>query len=160
FGSSRIAYAMSSTNLLPSLFQRVHPRYRTPAISILAFCGLAVLELIFAALPSLDPHAVAIYKEFFHGEGGLDFLADLYAFGAATSYSFVFLALIALRLTDPLSPRKFKIPLNIPFTLRGERVEFPIVGVIGFLGIFSILMFTLATHPLGRVFGPSWLLLG
>ncbi|HEY1976488.1 MAG TPA: APC family permease [Candidatus Baltobacteraceae bacterium] len=160
FGSSRIAYAMSHTNLLPSIFQRVHPRYRTPAISILAFCGLAILELIFAALPSLDPMAVSTYAKFFHGEGGLDFLADLYAFGAATSYSFVFLALIALRLTDPLSPRKFKIPLNIPFTFRGERVEFPVVGVLGFLGIFSILMFTLQTHPLGRIFGPGWLVLG
>ncbi len=160
FGSSRIAYAMSSTNLLPSIFQRVHPRYRTPVISILAFCGLAILELIFAAMPSLNPGAVAIYAKFFHGESGLDFLADLYAFGAATSYSFVFLALIALRLTDPLSPRKFKIPLNIPFTFRGERVEFPIVGVLGFAGIFSILMFTLQTHPLGRIFGPSWLLAG
>ncbi|MBV8153611.1 MAG: APC family permease [Candidatus Eremiobacteraeota bacterium] len=160
FGSSRIAYAMSSTNLLPSIFQRVHARYRTPVISIVAFCGVAVLELLFAAMPSLDPHFVGIYDRFFHGESGLDFLADLYAFGAATSYSFVFLALIALRLCDPLSPRKFKIPLNIPMTFRGERVEFPVVGIIGFLGIFSILMFTLQTHPLGRIFGPSWLLLG
>ena len=31
FGSSRIAYAMSSSNLLPSIFQRVHSRFRTPA---------------------------------------------------------------------------------------------------------------------------------
>ena len=43
---------------------------------------------------------------------------------------------------------------------RGERVEFPVVAVIGFIGIFSILMFTLRTHALGRIFGPSWLLLG
>jgi len=50
--------------------------------------------------------------------------------------------------------------LNVPFQFRGERVEFPIIGVIGFIGIFSILMFTLRTHPLGRIFGPSWLVLG
>jgi APA family basic amino acid/polyamine antiporter len=160
FGSSRIAYAMSTSSLLPSIFQRVHPRFRTPVISIVAFCGLAAFELAFAAFPSLDPQATSIYARFFHGESGLDFLADLYAFGAATSYSFVFLALIALRLTDPLSPRKFKIPLNIPLRFRGERAEFPIVGVIGFIGIFSILLFTLQTHPLGRIFGPSWLAVG
>jgi APA family basic amino acid/polyamine antiporter len=160
FGSSRIAYAMSSTKLLPSIFQRVHAQYRTPAISIVFFCGVAVLELIFAAFPSLYPQAMTVYGHLFHGEDGLTFLADLYAFGAATSYSFVFLALIALRLKDPLSPRKFKIPLNIPMNFRGERVEFPIVGVIGFAGIFSILLFTLQTHPLGRIFGPSWLVLG
>ena len=34
------------------------------------------------------------------------------------------------------------------------------IAVIGFIGIFSILMFTLLTHALGRIFGPSWLLLG
>ena len=160
FGSSRIAYAMSSTKLLPSVFQRVHAKFRTPAISIVFFCGVAILELIFAAFPSLYPQSMATYGHIFHGEDGLTFLADLYAFGAATSYSFVFLALIALRMSDPLSPRKFKIPLNIPMRFRGERVEFPVVGVIGFMGIFSILLFTLQTHPLGRIFGPSWVLVG
>ncbi len=87
-------------------------------------------------------------------------LADLYAFGAATSYSFVFVALIALRLKDPLSPRKFKIPLNIPVRFRGERADFPIVGVIGFAGIFSILIFTMLTHAIGRIAGPLWLVGG
>jgi APA family basic amino acid/polyamine antiporter len=160
FGSSRIAYAMSSKNLLPSMFQRVHAKFRTPMISIVAFSAVAVLELIFAALPSLDPGAKAVYSRLFRGEKGLDFLADLYAFGAATSYSFVFIALIALRMVDPLSPRKFKIPFNIPMTVRGERVEFPIIAVVGFLGIFAILIFTLFTHPIGRIAGPTWLLLG
>jgi APA family basic amino acid/polyamine antiporter len=160
FGSSRIAYAMSRTNLLPSLFQRVHPKFRTPAVSIAAFCGVAILELLFASFPSLFPSAMSIYAHFFRHETGLDFLADLYAFGAATSYSFVFLALIALRLNDPLSPRKFKIPFNLPVTFKGERAEFPLVAVIGFLGILSILVFTLFTHPIGRIAGPSWLVLG
>ncbi|HEY1683001.1 MAG TPA: APC family permease [Candidatus Tumulicola sp.] len=160
FGSSRIAYAMSRSNLLPSLFQRVHPKFRTPAVSIAAFCGVAILELLFASFPSLYPGAMTLYAHFFRHETGLDFLADLYAFGAATSYSFVFLALIALRLNDPLSPRKFKIPFNLPIMVKGERAEFPLVAVIGFFGIFSILVFTLFTHPIGRVAGPSWLVLG
>jgi basic amino acid/polyamine antiporter, APA family len=160
FGSSRIAYAMSSSNLLPSIFQRVHARFRTPAISIVFFSSIAILELIFAAAPALFPAVASLYAQFFHGENGLEFLADLYAFGAATSYSFVFLALIGLRLSDPLSPRKFKIPLNLPLRFRGERVEFPVIAIVGFLGIFSILMFTIRTHALGRIFGPSWLFLG
>jgi basic amino acid/polyamine antiporter, APA family len=160
FGSSRIAYAMSTSNLLPSIFQRVHGAFRTPVTSIVFFSMIAVVELIFAAAPALYPSVAALYARFFHNENGLEFLADLYAFGAATSYSFVFLGLIALRLTDPLSPRKFKIPLNVPMRFRGERVEFPVIAVLGFIGIFSILMFTLRTHALGRIFGPSWLLLG
>jgi APA family basic amino acid/polyamine antiporter len=160
FGSSRIAYAMSSSSLLPTIFQRVHAKFRTPMISIVFFSSIAVLELLFAAAPALYPHVASLYGRFFHGENGLEFLADLYAFGAATSYSFVFLGLIGLRLTDPLSPRKFKIPLNLPLNFRGERVEFPLIAVIGFIGIVSILIFTLFTHPLGRIFGPSWLVVG
>jgi basic amino acid/polyamine antiporter, APA family len=43
---------------------------------------------------------------------------------------------------------------------RGERVLFPIVGVVGFLGIFSILVFTLMTHEIGRIAGPGWIVIG
>jgi APA family basic amino acid/polyamine antiporter len=160
FGASRIAYAMSRSRLLPSAFERVNRTYRTPAVSIIVFCVVALSVLVFAAMPSLNPHASALYLRFFHGEAGLDVLADLYAFGAATSYSFVFVALIALRFNDPLSPRKFRIPFNIPLRFRGERVLFPIVGVLGFAGIFSILIFTMITHPIGRVAGPLWLIFG
>jgi APA family basic amino acid/polyamine antiporter len=160
FGASRIAYAMSRSRLLPAVFEKVNRRFRTPAVSIVTFCAIAVLVLIFAALPSLDPGMQSLYDRLFRGEAGIGFLGDLYAFGAATSYSFVFIALSALRLNDPLSPRKFTIPLNIPMQFRGERVLFPIVGIIGFLGIFSILVDTLITHEIGRVAGPVWIILG
>ena len=160
FGSSRIAYAMSGTRLLPSVFRRVHPRFRTPVVSILSFCGVALIELIFASLPSLSPNLKSTYAELFRGEDGITFLGDLYAFGAAASYSFVFLAVIALRLNDSQTPRKFKMPFNIPFTYKGNRVEFPVVAVIGFFGIASILTFTMITHLIGRIAGPSWIILG
>ena len=160
FGSSRIAYAMSRAQLLPSIFQRVSPSRRTPAVSIVAFCSVATVELIFAALPSLSPGVHAIYAHLFRGEDGITFLGDLYAFGAAASYSLVFIALIALRLRDPQSPRKFKMPINIPFVYKGNRVEFPVVAVIGFIGIMSILVFTMITHEIGRIAGPSWIVLG
>ncbi|MDQ6823779.1 MAG: APC family permease [Candidatus Eremiobacteraeota bacterium] len=145
FGSSRIAYSMSQFNLLPSVFKRVHSKFKTPVISIVVFCGLAAVELVFAAV---------------QGDLGYEFLGDLYAFGAAASYTLVFVALIALRLKDPLTPRKFKIPLNIAMTYKGEAVDFPVVAVIGFLGIFAILIFVLLTHHIGRIAGPSWLLVG
>jgi APA family basic amino acid/polyamine antiporter len=160
FGSSRIAYAMSRGELLPSMFQQVNAKYRTPMVSILAFCAVATLELIFAALPSLSTGMREAYTHLFHGEDGITFLGDLYAFGAAASYSFVFIALIALRLNDPASPRKFKMPFNIPMTYKGNRVEFPLVAVVGFLGITSILSFVMITHVIGRIAGPLWIVLG
>ena len=145
FGASRIAYGMSRERLLPSIFQRVHHKFRTPAIAIATFCTLAVLVHIWAAM---------------QGAAGLNFLGDLYAFGAATSYSLVFLALIALRFTDPDTPRTFKIPFNVPVRYKGQTIEFPIVGVVGFFGIFAILIFVLLTHDVGRIAGPSWVFLG
>ena len=69
-------------------------------------------------------------------------------------------AVIALRLMDPLSPRKFKIPVNVPMRVRGERAEFPVVAVIGFIGMSAILVFTMITHPIGRIAGPSWIVFG
>ncbi|HET9029215.1 MAG TPA: APC family permease [Candidatus Aquilonibacter sp.] len=160
FGSSRIAYAMSKGGLLPTAFQLVDRRFRTPTVSLLVFTGVALLEAVFAALPYLSPHMAQFYELHFNGELGIDFLGDLYAFGAATSYSLVFIALIALRLKDPLSPRKFKIPVNIPVRFRGERAEFPVIAVLGFIGIVAILVFTMITHPIGRIAGPSWIILG
>jgi APA family basic amino acid/polyamine antiporter len=145
FGSSRIAYSMSQFQLLPSLFKRVHRKFKTPVISIVVFCGVAAIELVFAAL---------------QGSFGYEFLGDLYAFGAAASYTLVFIALIALRMNDPLTPRKFLIPLNLRIKFRGERVQFPLVAVMGFIGIFAILIFVLLTHHIGRIAGPSWLLVG
>jgi APA family basic amino acid/polyamine antiporter len=121
---------------------------------------VAIVELIFAALPSLDAGVKGFYSRMFHGEDGITFLGDLYAFGAAASYSMVFIALAALRLKDPHSPRKFKMPFNIPMRYGGQRVEFPALAVIGFVGIVSILVFTMITHDIGRVAGPSWLLIG
>lgn len=160
FGSSRIAYAMANEQALPSVFQRVHKRFRTPTASLLVFTGIAILEVIFAAIPSLNTNMAKMYAAHFNGESGIDFLGDLYAFGAASSYSLVFIAMIALRIRDPYSPRKFKMPLNIPMTFRGERIEFPVIAVFGFLGILAILIFTMITHPIGRVAGPLWIVFG
>ncbi len=145
FGAARIAYSMSQFRLLPTIFEKIDRKYRTPVVATVVFCGVAIVELIFAAL---------------QGNGGFTFLGDLYAFGAAASYTLVFCALIALRLNDPLTPRKFIIPWNVPMMFRGERVLFPIVGIIGLMGILSILVFVLLTHPIGRIAGPSWLILG
>jgi hypothetical protein len=52
------------------------------------------------------------------------------------------------------------MPFNIPMRYKGNRVEFPLLAVVGFLGIMSILVFTMITHEIGRIAGPSWLVIG
>lgn len=145
FGASRIAYSMGKHQLLPSWFQRTDRRTRTPVQTILVFSGVAFVELFLA---------------FLQGKKGFDFLADLYAFGAALSYTLVFVALITLRFTDSVAPRKFRMPLNIPMTIAGKKGDLPVSAVVGLLGIASILAFTLLTHPTGRIAGPTWVICG
>ena len=145
FGASRIAYSMGKLQLLPSWFQITNPKTKTPSQTIVFFSGIAAIVLVIAYLQG--PHA-------------FDFLGDLYAFGASLSYTLVFVALITLRFTDSAAPRRFKMPWNIPMTIRGKRGDVSIVSIIGFIGIFLILIFTLATHPTGRIAGPSWVIFG
>ena len=145
YGASRIAYSMGKFGLLPPNFQLTHPKMRTPVFSIIVFATVALVELVAA---------------FFQGDQALNFLADLYAFGAALSYTLVFLALITLRFTDPDAPRPYRMPWNVNLTVAGKRGALSIVSILGLMGIASILVFTLITHPVGRIAGPSWVLGG
>jgi len=145
FGASRITYSMARFNLLPRWFSKVHSRFRTPVRTLVVFSGIALVELFLAGL---SPNAY-------------DVLANMYAFGAATAYMLVFVSLLVLRFKDPWTPRPFKVPLNIK--IRGKDGEIrllPIVGILGFLGISSILILVVLTHAIGRIAGPSWIILG
>ena len=145
FGASRIAYSMGKLQILPSWFQNTNRKTRTPVGSILFFSGLAVVFLIGA------------YRQ---GSDAVNFLGDLYAFGAALSYTLVFVALIALRFTDTAAPRRFKMPLNVRLKIGGKSGDVSAVSLVGLLGIFLILVFTLVTHPTGRIVGPLWVITG
>ena len=145
FGASRITYSMARFNLLPRWFSKVHPKYRTPVRTLIVFSGVALLELWLAGL----------------SQNAYDVLGNMYAFGAATAYMLVFVSLLVLRFIDPWTPRPFKVPLNI--RLRGKDGEvrlLPIVGILGFLGISTILFLVVLTHAIGRIAGPAWIILG
>jgi len=144
YGASRIAYSMGQNQLLPGWFQNVSRKTRTPVGTLLVFSGVAVIELVTASL---------------QGQA-LNFLADLYAFGASLSYTLVFCAAITLRFTDRAAPRRFKMPWSVPMTIAGRRGDISVFAVAGLLGIMTILIFTLMTHPVGRIAGPAWVILG
>jgi len=145
FGASRITYSMARFDLMPRWFARVHSKFRTPIRTLVVFSSLALLELWLAGL---SPNAY-------------DVLSNMYAFGAATAYMLVFVSLLVLRFTDPWTPRPFKVPLNIKIRGKdGETRLLPIVGILGFLGISSILFLVVLTHSIGRIAGPAWIVLG
>ncbi len=144
YGSSRIMYSMAGNGLAPGIFTRVSARFRTPVISLVVFCAIAIGELIFSGL---TPDAA-------------NTLGDMYAFGAASSYTLVFVSLLVLRYTDQDTPRTFRVPWNVRVHWRDVPFELPIVGVLGLMGISSVLLMVFLTHPIGRVAGPTWLILG
>ncbi len=142
-GASRLTYSLSRFGIISSWFDAVHPKFRTPVRTIIVFSMIAVIQTI---LSFLTPSA-------------MDTLGNMYAFGASLGYTLVFIALIKLRFSDPYTPRPYKVPLNLKVRYRGRRVDFPVLGIIGTLGVATILFEVVLTHAIGRIAGPAWVLL-
>src|SRR6266516_1956891 len=87
-GASRITYAMASYRQLPGVFRRLHPRFKTPWLSLVVFAGLVSIVVL---LP-----------------GQTAFLGDMYAFGAMLSFTIAHVSVIALRIKDR-DPEAFKV---------------------------------------------------
>ncbi len=140
---SRVAFSMSRYEAISSWFEHVHPRYRTPARTIVIFSAIAALQVALASLT----------------ESAIDTLANMYAFGATLGYTLVMVSLIRLRFTDPYTPRPYRVPFNIPLRRGGVQIDVPLLGIIGFLGILTVLVIVLFTHEIAAVAGPSWVFL-
>lgn len=142
-GASRLTYSLSQFHIISKWFHAVHAKYQTPVRTIVVFSMIAVIQTI---LSFLTPSA-------------MDTLGNMYAFGATLGYTMVFIALIKLRFSDPYSPRPYQMPLNLKINFRGRKVKFPVLGVIGMLGVMTILFEVILTHAIGRIAGPAWILL-
>ncbi len=98
--ATRILYAMSRDHFISKRFQKLHPKFHTPAlltwtVGILAVVGILTLNL--------------------------DVAAELCNYGTFTSFIVVCVAVLILRKTDPERPRPFKVPFS-PFV--------PAMGII------------------------------
>jgi amino acid transporter len=112
-GISRLSYSLASSDLFPSAFAKLHPKYRTPFISIGVF-GVAAALLI---LP-----------------GRIDLMAAVYALAATFAFAIAHLAVMRLRFVEPKLHRPFKMPFNVRF----GRSTIPLLSVIGAIAIGSV----------------------
>jgi basic amino acid/polyamine antiporter, APA family len=136
-GASRLAFNMGEFYQLPRFFYAIHPRFRTPFVSLAFFAILASLVVLAS-------------------RGSMDFLADLYNFGAQLAFLSAHLSLICLRIKKPNLKRPFRSPLNIPF----GKFSIPLTAIVGAISCFAVWCLVVITKPQGRYLGLAWMTLG
>src|SRR5215470_17984481 len=112
-GISRLSYSLACNDLFPGVFSRLHPRYRTPFVSIIVFGVVAALLIV---------------------PGQIDLMAAVYSLAATFAFATAHIAVMRLRFVEPHLRRPFQMPLNIPF----GRSSIPMLSVIGALGIGAV----------------------
>jgi APA family basic amino acid/polyamine antiporter len=93
YGQARIWFAMSRDGLLPSVFSKVHPRYRTPHIS-------TWIAGILVGIPA--------------GVWDIGTFADLASIGTLFAFIVVAAGVIILRRKQPERKRSFRVP-GVPY---------------------------------------------
>ncbi|MDD3149816.1 MAG: amino acid permease [Candidatus Gastranaerophilales bacterium] len=107
-GTTRILYAMSRDNLLPGVFSKIHPKFKTPHV-------ITIASGVFVGISTM----------FFNLEDS----ANLCNIGTFAAFIIVSLGVIILRYKDPDRHRPFRVPLS-PFI--------PILGIIVICGIIYL----------------------
>ena len=89
YAQTRIFYTMARDGLLPKVFSRVHPKFKTPAINTVLVGGIT-----------------AIAAGFFD----INVLGDMTSVGTLAAFAIVCLSVIYLRRAAPELPRGFTVP--------------------------------------------------
>jgi basic amino acid/polyamine antiporter, APA family len=135
-GASRITYAMASYRQLPEVFRRLHPRFKTPWLSLVVFAGIISIAVL---LP-----------------GQTSFLGDMYAFGAMLSFTIAHAAVIALRYTRREREMRFRARPNINI----GGVSWPLFAILGGLGTAAAWTVVVIQKPAARWVGLGWIVFG
>jgi APA family basic amino acid/polyamine antiporter len=135
-GASRITYAMASYRQLPEVFRRLHPKFKTPWLSLVVFAGVIPIIVL---LP-----------------GQTAFLGDMYAFGAMLSFTIAHVSVIALRMHTRNDPEAFKLRPS----LRVRGVDWPLFAIFGAIGTGIAWIVVVVQKPGPRWAGLGWLLVG
>jgi len=134
-GISRLSWSLAEHRQLPSVFSRLHSRYRTPWFTIVFFSGLAGVLILY---------------------GNTNVLGNLYSFGAMLSFTTAAIAVVALRVKDPDRERPYRMPWNV--NIRGSSI--PLTAVIGGVGTSLTWVAVIVYHTEARIVGIPWMVLG
>jgi basic amino acid/polyamine antiporter, APA family len=135
-GASRITYSMAAYRQLPSIFRRLHRKFRTPWLSLVIFAGVA---------PTL-----------FVLSGQVDFLGRMYAFGAMLSFTIAHVAVTTLRVRKRDEESLWRARPNV----RIAGIDWPVFGIVGGLGTGIAWLVVVVQDPPTRYAGLGWLIAG
>jgi APA family basic amino acid/polyamine antiporter len=141
-GISRLSYSLAGADVLPRIFGALHPRFKTPYLSIVIF-GLAAGLLVL-------PGIVVGSKE-------IDLMSAVYSLAATFAFCSAHLSVMRLRFVEPDLYRPYRMPGNIKF----GRDSIPILSLVGAIAIgtvFTQLMFQNISNSTFIYLG--WLVLG
>ena len=139
-GISRLAFSLGKHHLVPPALSRIHPRFKTPYISIILFSVIAI---------------VIIIPGFFEADVFKN-MGALYAVGSLLSFMFAHASIISLRIRRPSMPRPFKLGVNIK--IKGR--ELPVSAILGTCALGVIWIIILITQPYSRWVGLGWMVIG
>jgi basic amino acid/polyamine antiporter, APA family len=135
-GASRITYAMSSYRQLPGAFRRLHPKLKTPWLSLVVFAGVGPTIFLLS--------------------GQVDFLGGMYAFGAMLSFTIAHVSVAALRVRLRDEELEWRAWPN----LRIAGVSWPLFAIFGAFGTGAAWLVEVVQKPAIRYAGLGWLAVG
>jgi APA family basic amino acid/polyamine antiporter len=141
-GISRLSYSLAGAEMLPKSFAALHPRFKTPYVSIVVFGILAAMLVL--------PGILVGGKE-------IDLMSAVYSLAATFAFCSAHLSVMRLRFVEPELYRPYRMPINIKF----GRDSVPILSLVGALAIgtvFTQLLFQNISNSTWIYLG--WLALG
>ncbi len=138
-GASRITYSMASYRQLPEVLRRLHPRFKTPWLSLVIFAGIAPILVI---LP-----------------GDVNFVGTLYSLGATLSFTIAHTALVRMRMTDR-GLDEGEIVYRARPNLRVGRMMLPVFAILGGIATGVSFAVLVVQNPTTRWAGLGWMAFG
>jgi len=136
-GASRITYSMASYRQLPEIFRRLHPRLKTPWLSLVVFAGILPILVI---LP-----------------GDVNFVGTLYSLGATLSFTVAHVSIVRMRM---LLRSEDELPYRARPNLRVGGTDWPLFAIVGGVATGISFLVLVVQNPATRWAGLGWLTFG
>jgi APA family basic amino acid/polyamine antiporter len=135
-GASRITYSMATYRQIPEVFRRLHPRFKTPWLSILIFAGILPIAVI---LP-----------------GDVKFVGTLYSLGATLSFTVAHASIVRMRMRPGPEELRYRARPN----LRIGAIDWPLFAIFGGIATGISFLVILVQNATTRWVGLGWIVGG